>query len=71
MDRSTRMHFIGKVTYYIGWLALLCGGLAHTNIAANFFMAMHLPQRNLLEICVVSFVICIASELRAGNAAGH
>jgi hypothetical protein len=30
---------------------------------------MRLPQRNLLELSVVCFVICIASELRAGEAA--
>jgi hypothetical protein len=65
MDHVTRLHLIGRVTYYAGWIALLCGGLTHVHIATNFFLAMRLPQRNLLEISVVSFLICIASELRA------
>jgi hypothetical protein len=68
MNHFTRLHFISKLTYYIGWLALLCGGLTHINIATRFFLALRLPQRNLLELCVVCFLICIASELRAGDA---
>ena len=70
MDRFARMQLIGRVTYYVGWIALLCGGLVHLNIARNLFLAMQLTQRNLLEVSVVCFVICIASELRACDAAG-
>ncbi len=70
MDHSTRLHFVGKATYYIGWVALLCGGLAHLSIATNLFLAMRLTQRNLFEVSVVCFLICIASELRAGDFAG-
>jgi hypothetical protein len=67
MGHVARLQLIGRVTYYVGWIALLCGGLTHIHIATNFFLAMRLPQRNLLEISVLSFVICIASELRAGD----
>ncbi len=70
MDHFTRLYSIAKITYYVGWIALLCGGLAHIGIATRLFIAMRLPQRNLLELGVVCFVICIASELRARDAAG-
>jgi len=70
MDHFTRLYWIAKITYYAGWIALLCGGLAHIGIATRFFMAIRLPQRNLFELGVACFVICIASELRARDAAG-
>ncbi len=70
MDHFTRLYWIAKITYYAGWIALLCGGLAHIGIATRFFMAIRLPQRNLLELGAVCFLICIASELRACDAAG-
>lgn len=65
MDHTGRLHLVGRVTYYVGWIALICGGLFHANIAKSLFIAVNLPQRNLFEISVVCFVICIASELRA------
>jgi hypothetical protein len=70
MDHSTRLYWAAKITYYAGWIALLCGGLAHIGIATRFFMAIRLPQRNLFEFGVACFVICIASELRTREAAG-
>ena len=75
MDHSARLHLVAKVTYYVGWIALLLGGVYHLNIATNLFLAMRLPQRNLFEMSVMCFLICIASELRAhaspGNADVH
>ena len=65
MDHVNRLQLIGRVTYYVGWIALLCGGLSHFNIARAVFMAMNLTKRNLFEVSVVCFLICIASELRA------
>ncbi len=65
MSHVTRLQLIGRVTYYVGWIALVCGGLFHFNIAKTLFIAMGLPQRNLFEISVVCFLICVASELRA------
>jgi len=65
MSHVIRLQLIGRVTYYVGWIALVCGGLVHLNIAAKLFWAMHLPQRNLFEASVMCFLICIASELRA------
>lgn len=69
MDRSTRLHVIGKISYYLGWISLICGGLVHMNLAKGLFLALNLTQRNLLEICVVCFIICVASEVRAASAA--
>jgi hypothetical protein len=71
MDHFTRLHWIGRITYYIGWIALLCGGLLHLNIARNLFLAMNVSKRNLFEVGVMCFLICIASELRARDVAGR
>ncbi len=69
MNRSSRLHLIGRITYYVGWVALLCGGLVHLNIAKALFAAMSLTKRNLFEVSVACFVICVASEVRALAAA--
>ena len=69
MDRTDRLHLVGKITYYVGWITLLCGVLMHVNIGRGMFMALNLTQRNLLEISVVSFIVCMASEVRALGAA--
>ena len=65
MSHAIRLHLIGRITYYVGWIALLCGGLLQLNIARTLFLALNLTKRNLFEVSVVSFVICIASEVRA------
>jgi hypothetical protein len=70
MGHLARLQLIGRVTYYVGWITLLCGGLVHLSIATNLFLAMRLTQRNLFEVSVACFVICIASELRAREFAG-
>ena len=65
MGHFERLQFTARVTYYIGWIALFCGGLVHVNIAKTLFANIGLSQRNLFEISVVCFLICAASELRA------
>ena len=65
MDHAARLQLVGRVTYYVGWISLVCGGVVHINIARSFFGAMNLTQRNLFEVSVISFVICIASAVRA------
>jgi hypothetical protein len=70
MGHLARLQLIGKITYYIGWITLLCGGLLHLGIGNALFLTMHLTKRNLFEISVTCFVICIASELRARNVPG-
>jgi hypothetical protein len=35
------------------------------NIAKSLFVAMSLSKRNLFEISVAAFIICVASEVRA------
>jgi hypothetical protein len=64
MDRSARLHLVARITYYVGWLTLLCGGLVHLNIAKTLFVAMSLTKRNLFEVSVTCFIICVASEIR-------
>jgi hypothetical protein len=71
MGHFVRLQLVGRVTYYVGWVALAVGGLVHFNIAKALFFAMNLTQRNLFELSVVCFVICIASELRARGLAGN
>ena len=69
MGHFDRLQLIGRITYYLGWISLLCGGLAQINIATAMFAGMHMAKRNLLEISMMCFVICIASELRARDVA--
>jgi hypothetical protein len=65
MGHFARLLLVGRVTYYVGWIALVCGGLVHLNIARSLFLMINMTQRNLFEVSVVCFLICIASELRA------
>jgi hypothetical protein len=70
MDHVARLQLVGRVTYYFGWIALLCGGFDHFNIARGLFTSISLSQRNLFELAVVCFVISMASEIRARDAEG-
>jgi hypothetical protein len=65
MGHLARLQLAGRITYYLGWIALLCGALVHVGIGRAMFAAVSLTKRNLFEVAVVCFVICIASELRA------
>ena len=70
MDHVARLQLVARVTYYVGWIALVLGGVYHFDVAKNLFLAMRLPQRNLFELSVMCFLICIASELRAHDSPG-
>lgn len=65
MDHVTRLQMLARATYYLGWLAAICGALVHFNVAMKLFVKIGLPQRNLLEAAVVLFLISMASALRA------
>ena len=41
MSHVIRLQLIGRVTYYVGWIALVCGGLFHLNIATKLFLAVN------------------------------
>jgi len=64
MSHFARLQLVGKMTYYLGWIALVCGFLVHVNIAKGLFMSAGLSKRNLFELSVISFLICVASELQ-------
>lgn len=64
MSHAALLQLVGRITYYLGWIALLAGCLVHVNIGKGLLLGIHLSQRNLFELSVVSFLICIASELR-------
>jgi hypothetical protein len=70
MGHFARLQFVGRTAYYLGWISLVCGGLVQFNIRRAAFMALSLTKRNLFEVSVVLFVICMASELRALASAG-
>jgi len=65
MGHFDRLQLIGRITYYLGWIALLCGGVVQLNLGAKLFLALSLTKRNLFELSMACFVICIASALRA------
>jgi hypothetical protein len=65
MGHFARLQLVGRVTYYLGWITLLCGGLVHLNVARSLFVSISLTKRNLFEVSVMLFVICMASQLRA------
>jgi hypothetical protein len=71
MGHFARLQLVGRITYYVGWIALVCGGFVHINIAKAQFLKVDLSQRNLFELSVVCFLICVASELRALALAGN
>ena len=64
MSHFVRLQLVGRLTYYLGWIALVFGCLVHVNIAKGVFMSVGLSKRNLLELSVISFLICVASELQ-------
>jgi len=70
MGHFARLQMVGRVSYYLGWISLLCGGLAHRNIGRSLFAALSVNKRNLFEVSVMFFVICMASQLRALTLAG-
>jgi len=70
MGHFARLQLVGRVTYYLGWVSLLLGGLVHLNVGRTLFFAMSLTKRNLFEVSVALFLICMASELRALALAG-
>jgi len=65
MGHFARLQLVGRITYYLGWIALLCAGLTHLYIGRPLFTALSVNKRNLFEISVMLFVICMASQLRA------
>ena len=65
MSHFVRLQWIARVTYYVGWIALACGALVQFGQATPVFVALGVNKRNLFELCVVAFLICMASELRA------
>lgn len=70
-------HDGSRWAYAVGWKDYLLRRLGRVGMGACFTLmlqggclAVGLPQRNLFELSIVCFVICMASELRArGQAA--
>ncbi len=65
MGHFARLQLVGRLSYYLGWIALVCGALVHLKIGQTIFLALSLTKRNLIEISLICFVICMASMLRA------
>jgi hypothetical protein len=64
MSHFARLQLVGRITYYLGWIALVIGGVVHVHVAERLFLSIGLSQRNFFELSVISFLICCASELR-------
>ena len=64
MDRLARLHWVGRITYYIGWISALVAGLLHIARSGGVRM-LNVTDRNFLEASFLLFVICMASEIRA------
>lgn len=64
MGRTAGLQLVSKITYYVGWISLICGGLLHMNIGRALFTAINMTKRNLFELGLVCFIICVASEVR-------
>jgi hypothetical protein len=62
MDHLARLHLVARITYYLGWITAILGALMHV---AKIDTLLSASPRNVLEASFVSFVICIASEIRA------
>lgn len=65
MDSADRLKLAARITYYLGWITAVCGGLVHFTLGAGMFRAINLTQRNLFEASIIFFVISIASAVRA------
>jgi hypothetical protein len=71
MGHFARLQLMGRVSYYLGWVSLLLAGLVQVNLLRSLFLALGVNKRNLFELSVILFVICMASELRALALAGN
>jgi len=61
MNSAVPLLLVARITYYLGWITTICGGVVHflAGVAAKFPVA--LAQRNLFEASVLLFIISIAS----------
>lgn len=62
MSHLARLQLVGRITYSLGWVSFVTGCIVH--VEKGILMVVGVSQRNLFELSVVSFLICIASELR-------
>jgi len=58
------LQLMARITYYIGWIAALCGGLVQFGLGAAMFRSIDLVKRNLFEASMMFFIISIASAAR-------
>lgn len=42
MGHVARLQLVGRVTYYVGWIALVCGALVHVNVARSLLVNLSL-----------------------------
>jgi hypothetical protein len=70
MGHFDRLQLVGRVSYYLGWISLLCGGLVHLNLGRALFTSLSVNKRNLFEVSLMLFIICMASQLRALTLSG-
>ena len=65
MDTKAHLQMTARITYYVGWVLAVLGGIAHFGLGTSLFRAALIPQRNLFEASVLLFLISAVSALRA------
>jgi hypothetical protein len=71
MDSATRLKLIARISYYLGWLATLCGAAVHFGLGTAVFRAVEISKRNLFEGGLMFFLISAVSVLRASAASNQ
>jgi hypothetical protein len=65
MENVTRLRWVAKLTYYLGWVAAVLAAIAHFFLGRHPYDVINLSKRNLFEASVLCFLISVASELRS------
>jgi hypothetical protein len=65
MENVTRLKWVAKLTYYLGWIVGVLAAIAHFFLGRHPYDAINLSKRNLFEASASFFLISVASELRS------
>jgi hypothetical protein len=66
-----RLHSIAALAYAVGWisgiLAVIYRILVYSGKLSGVVASTHILPYNLLQLCLLAFVVSIASDARAAN----
>ena len=63
----SRLHSIAAVTYGLGWVSAIAAviyRLIYSSGGGRISASTHILPHNLLQLSVLAFLVCIASEVR-------